>query len=86
MRIIHLYESPSGSSAACRSIGIVSALALIADICRNAPRDLFADAIQHRNRYGLVSEDLDPQTNCREGKIVCAVEAVGIASTILLNA
>jgi hypothetical protein len=27
IRIIHLYEGPSGSSAACRSIGIVSALA-----------------------------------------------------------
>ena len=29
---------------------------------REAARDLFTDALQHRNRYGLLSEDVDPRT------------------------
>jgi len=29
---------------------------------REAARDLFIDALDHRNRYGLLSEDVDPQT------------------------
>jgi GH15 family glucan-1,4-alpha-glucosidase len=29
---------------------------------RDAARDLFTDALSHRNRYGLLSEDVDPQT------------------------
>jgi GH15 family glucan-1,4-alpha-glucosidase len=29
---------------------------------RDAARDLFIDALSHRNRYGLLSEDVDPQT------------------------
>ena len=29
---------------------------------RDAARDLFIDALIHRNRYGLLSEDVDPQT------------------------
>jgi len=29
---------------------------------REAARDLFIDALEHRNRYGLLSEDVDPQT------------------------
>jgi GH15 family glucan-1,4-alpha-glucosidase len=29
---------------------------------REAARDLFTDALGHRNRYGLLSEDVDPQT------------------------
>src|SRR3974390_1244784 len=29
---------------------------------RDAARDLFIDALEHRNRYGLLSEDVDPQT------------------------
>jgi GH15 family glucan-1,4-alpha-glucosidase len=29
---------------------------------REAARDLFIDALSHRNRYGLLSEDVDPQT------------------------
>ncbi len=29
---------------------------------RDAARDLFTDALNHRNRYGLLSEDVDPQT------------------------
>jgi len=29
---------------------------------RDAARDLFIDALKHRNRYGLLSEDVDPQT------------------------
>ena len=28
---------------------------------REAARDLFTDALAHRNRYGLLSEDVDPQ-------------------------
>jgi GH15 family glucan-1,4-alpha-glucosidase len=34
---------------------------------RDAARDLFADAMQHRNRYGLLSEDVDPQTGALWG-------------------
>jgi GH15 family glucan-1,4-alpha-glucosidase len=29
---------------------------------REAAHDLFTDALDHRNRYGLLSEDVDPQT------------------------
>src|ERR1700683_2527847 len=29
---------------------------------RDAAKDLFTDALNHRNRYGLLSEDVDPQT------------------------
>ncbi len=29
---------------------------------REAARDLFVDALDHRNHYGLLSEDVDPQT------------------------
>jgi GH15 family glucan-1,4-alpha-glucosidase len=29
---------------------------------REAARDLFIDALSHRNRYGLLSEDVDPQS------------------------
>jgi GH15 family glucan-1,4-alpha-glucosidase len=29
---------------------------------REAARDLFTDALDHRNRYGLLSEDVDPRT------------------------
>jgi len=29
---------------------------------RDAARDLFTDALSHRNRYGLLSEDVDPRT------------------------
>ena len=29
---------------------------------REAARDLFTDALSHRNRYGLLSEDVDPHT------------------------
>jgi GH15 family glucan-1,4-alpha-glucosidase len=29
---------------------------------REAARDLFTDALAHRNRYGLLSEDVDPRT------------------------
>ncbi len=29
---------------------------------REAAHDLFTDALAHRNRYGLLSEDVDPRT------------------------
>ena len=29
---------------------------------REAARDLFIDALDHRNRYGLLSADVDPRT------------------------
>ncbi len=35
---------------------------------REAARDLFADALKHRNRYGLLSEDVDPQTGALVGQ------------------
>ena len=35
---------------------------------REAARDLFIDALNHRNRYGLLSEDVDPQNRRAVGK------------------
>ena len=29
---------------------------------REEARELFVDALRYRNRYGLLSEDIDPQT------------------------
>ena len=35
---------------------------------REEARELFVDALAHRNRYGLLSEDIDPQTGALVGQ------------------
>ena len=50
---------------------------------REAAQDLFADAMQHRNRYGLLSEDVDPQTGALWGNFP---QTYSMAGLILGNA
>ena len=38
---------------------------------REEARELFVDALAHRNRYGLLSEDVDPQTLVGGGSGKC---------------
>jgi GH15 family glucan-1,4-alpha-glucosidase len=45
---------------------------------REAARDLFADAMQHRNRYGLLSEDVDPQTGALWGNFPQTYSMAGL--------
>ena len=45
---------------------------------RDAARDLFADAMQHRNRYGLLSEDVDPQTGALWGNFPQTYSMAGL--------
>ena len=45
---------------------------------RDAARDLFADAMQHRNRYGLLSEDVDQQTGALWGNFPQTYSMAGL--------
>ena len=45
---------------------------------REAARDLFTDALQHRNRYGLLSEDVDPQTGALWGNFPQTYSMAGL--------
>ena len=45
---------------------------------RDDARDLFADAMQHRNRYGLLSEDIDPQTGALWGNFPQTYSMAGL--------
>jgi len=45
---------------------------------RDAARDLFNDALQHRNRYGLLSEDVDPQTGALWGNFPQTYSMAGL--------
>jgi GH15 family glucan-1,4-alpha-glucosidase len=45
---------------------------------REAARDLFTDALQHRNRYGLLSEDVDPQTGVLWGNFPQTYSMAGL--------
>jgi GH15 family glucan-1,4-alpha-glucosidase len=45
---------------------------------RDAARDLFTDAMQHRNRYGLLSEDVDPQTGVLWGNFPQTYSMAGL--------
>src|SRR3984885_2087082 len=45
---------------------------------REAAQDLFADAMQHRNRYGLLSEDVDPQTGALWGNFPQTYSMAGL--------
>jgi GH15 family glucan-1,4-alpha-glucosidase len=45
---------------------------------REAARDLFTDALAHRNRYGLLSEDADPQTGALWGNFPQTYSMAGL--------
>ena len=45
---------------------------------REAAQDLFADAMRHRNRYGLLSEDVDPQTGTLWGNFPQTYSMAGL--------
>ena len=45
---------------------------------REAARDLFTDALEHRNRYGLLSEDVDPQTGALWGNFPQTYSMAGL--------
>jgi GH15 family glucan-1,4-alpha-glucosidase len=45
---------------------------------RDAARDLFNDALKHRNRYGLLSEDVDPQTGTLWGNFPQTYSMAGL--------
>jgi GH15 family glucan-1,4-alpha-glucosidase len=45
---------------------------------REAARDLFIDALAHRNRYGLLSEDVDPQTGALWGNFPQTYSMAGL--------
>jgi GH15 family glucan-1,4-alpha-glucosidase len=45
---------------------------------RDAARDLFTDVLKHRNRYGLLSEDVDPQTGALWGNFPQTYSMAGL--------
>ncbi len=45
---------------------------------RDAARDLFTDALKHRNRYGLLSEDVDPKTGALWGNFPQTYSMAGL--------
>jgi GH15 family glucan-1,4-alpha-glucosidase len=45
---------------------------------REAAKDLFNDALNHRNRYGLLSEDVDPQTGALWGNFPQTYSMAGL--------
>ena len=45
---------------------------------KEAAHDLFADAMKHRNRYGLLSEDVDPQTGALWGNFPQTYSMAGL--------
>jgi GH15 family glucan-1,4-alpha-glucosidase len=46
-------------------------------------RDLFVDALQHRNRYGLLSEDIDLQTGALWGNFPQTYSMAGLILTAM---
>ena len=50
---------------------------------REAARDLFTDALSHRNRYGLLSEDVDPQTGELWGNFPQTYSMAGLILTAM---
>ena len=49
----------------------------------DAARELFDDALAHRNRYGLLSEDLDPQTGALWGNFPQTYSMAGLILTAM---
>ncbi len=50
---------------------------------REEARDLFLDALRHRNRYGLLSEDVDPQTGVLWGNFPQTYSMAGLILTAM---
>jgi GH15 family glucan-1,4-alpha-glucosidase len=50
---------------------------------REEARDLFLDALKHRNRYGLLSEDVDPQTGALWGNFPQTYSMAGLILTAM---
>jgi GH15 family glucan-1,4-alpha-glucosidase len=50
---------------------------------REEARDLFTDALDHRNRYGLLSEDVDPQTGALWGNFPQTYSMAGLILTAM---
>jgi GH15 family glucan-1,4-alpha-glucosidase len=50
---------------------------------REDARDLFIDALKHRNRYGLLSEDIDPQTGTLWGNFPQTYSMAGLILTAM---
>ncbi len=50
---------------------------------REEARELFVDALAYRNRYGLLSEDIDPQTGTLWGNFPQTYSMAGLISTAM---
>ena len=50
---------------------------------RQEARDLFVDALNHRNRYGLLSEDVDPQSGALWGNFPQTYSMAGLILTAM---
>jgi len=50
---------------------------------REEARELFIDALSHRNRYGLLSEDVDPQTGALWGNFPQTYSMAGLILTAM---
>jgi len=50
---------------------------------RDEAMDLFQDALRHRNRYGLLSEDVDPQTGALWGNFPQTYSMAGLILTAM---
>lgn len=50
---------------------------------REEARDLFLDALSHRNRYGLLSEDVDPKTGALWGNFPQTYSMAGLILTAM---
>ena len=50
---------------------------------REEARDLFLDALNHRNRYGLLSEDVHPQTGALWGNFPQTYSMAGLVLTAM---
>jgi GH15 family glucan-1,4-alpha-glucosidase len=50
---------------------------------REEARDLFLDALKHRNRYGLLSEDVDPQSGTLWGNFPQTYSMAGLILTAM---
>jgi len=50
---------------------------------RDEARDLFLDALNHRNRYGLLSEDVDPKTGALWGNFPQTYSMAGLILTAM---
>ena len=52
---------------------------------REEARELFVDALGHRNRYGLLSEDIDPKTGTLWGNFPQTYSMAGLILTAIIG-